>query len=72
MADLAVETRGLVRAFGAQRAVDGVDLAIPHGSFYGIAGPNGAGKSTTLRMLVRVAGTLLERDPYRIDRALNG
>jgi ABC-2 type transport system ATP-binding protein len=41
----------LVKAFGDKRAVDGVDLTIPKGTFYGIAGPNGAGKSTTLRML---------------------
>lgn len=50
MAD-AVEANGLVKSFGDVRAVDGVDLRIPRGSFYGIAGPNGAGKSTTLRML---------------------
>lgn len=42
---------GLVKAFGSLTAVDGVDLEIPQGSFYGIAGPNGAGKSTTLRMI---------------------
>lgn len=47
----AVEASGLVKAFGDLRAVDGIDLAIPRGTFYGIAGPNGAGKSTTLRML---------------------
>ena len=40
-----------MKEFGTLRAVDGVDLDIPRGSFYGIAGPNGAGKSTTLRML---------------------
>ena len=47
----ALEARGLVKTFGDLRAVDGVDLSIPRGTFYGIAGPNGAGKSTTLRML---------------------
>lgn len=47
----ALEARGLVKAFGQLRAVDGIDLTIPRGTFYGIAGPNGAGKSTTLRML---------------------
>ncbi len=50
MAD-AVQANGLVKVFGDVRAVDGIDLRIPRGSFYGIAGPNGAGKSTTLRML---------------------
>lgn len=48
---IALEARGLVKTFGDKRAVDGVDLTIPRGTFYGIAGPNGAGKSTTLRML---------------------
>jgi ABC-2 type transport system ATP-binding protein len=48
----AVTLTGLVKAFGANRAVDGVELSIPAGSFYGIAGPNGAGKTTTIRMLV--------------------
>jgi len=31
--------------------VDGVDLEVPRGSFFGFLGPNGAGKSTTIRML---------------------
>ena len=47
----ALEARGLIKVFGDKHAVDGVDLSIPKGTFYGIAGPNGAGKSTTLRML---------------------
>lgn len=47
----ALQAFGLVKIFGDLRAVDGVDLDIPQGTFYGIAGPNGAGKSTTLRML---------------------
>jgi ABC-2 type transport system ATP-binding protein len=48
---LAIETRGLTRTFGDLRAVDGVDLAVPAGSFYGFLGPNGAGKSTTIKCL---------------------
>ena len=51
MLPVALEAHGLVKVFGDLRAVDGVDLSIPRGTFYGIAGPNGAGKSTTLRML---------------------
>lgn len=47
----AVEVAGLVKSFGDFRAVDGVDLRIPAGSFYGIAGPNGAGKTTSIRMI---------------------
>ena len=57
-ASLAVEASGLVKSFGATRAVDGVDLAVPRGSVYGVLGPNGAGKTTTIRMLA----TLLRPD----------
>jgi ABC-2 type transport system ATP-binding protein len=56
--DLAVEASGLVKTFGATRAVDGIDLRIPAGSVYGFLGPNGAGKTTTIRMLA----TLLRPD----------
>jgi ABC-2 type transport system ATP-binding protein len=49
--DLAVETRALTRDFGALRAVDGIDLHVPQGSFFGFLGPNGAGKSTTIKCL---------------------
>src|SRR4051812_35762983 len=52
--DLAIETHGLVRRFGAQVAVDGLDLRVPRGSFYGFLGENGAGKSTTISMLTGV------------------
>jgi ABC-2 type transport system ATP-binding protein len=55
---LAIETSGLAKSFGATRAVDGVDLAVPHGTVYGVLGPNGAGKTTTIRMLA----TLLKPD----------
>jgi ABC-2 type transport system ATP-binding protein len=44
-----------VRRFGDKVAVDGLDLSIGQGVFYGLMGPNGAGKSTTIRMLT---GTL--------------
>ncbi len=47
----ALSCSGLVKAFGSTRAVDGVDLAVPRGSFYGLAGPNGAGKTTAIRMM---------------------
>jgi len=48
---LAIETRGLTRLFEGKAAVDGLDLEVPEGAFYGFLGPNGAGKSTTMRML---------------------
>ena len=49
--DSAISASGLVRTFGATRAVDGVDLSVDSGEIYGFLGPNGAGKSTTVRML---------------------
>ena len=48
---LAVETNDLVKTFGATRAVDGIDLAVPAGTVYGVLGPNGAGKTTIIRVL---------------------
>jgi ABC-2 type transport system ATP-binding protein len=48
---LAIESVGLRKAFGDLVAVDGINLAVPRGSFYGFLGPNGAGKSTTIKCL---------------------
>lgn len=42
---------GLVKRFGSTTAVDGIDLEVRQGAFYGIVGPNGAGKTTTLSMV---------------------
>ena len=54
MSGFAIETHALTRRFGAQVAVDGIDLRVPAGSFYGFLGENGAGKSTTISMLTGV------------------
>jgi ABC-2 type transport system ATP-binding protein len=43
---------GLTKRFGDFTAVDGVDLTIAAGSFFGLVGPNGAGKTTLLSMAV--------------------
>ena len=48
----AIETRGLTKVFGSQRAVDGLEMRVPTGSVYGFLGPNGSGKTTTIRMLL--------------------
>jgi len=48
---IAIETKGLTRRFGELVAVDGLDLCVERGTFYGFLGPNGAGKSTTIKML---------------------
>src|SRR5262249_59195972 len=48
---LAIEASGLVKTFGATRAVDGLDLAVPRRGVFGLLGPNGAGKTTVIRIL---------------------
>lgn len=48
---LAIESQQLTRRFGEACAVNGIELAVERGTFYGFLGPNGAGKSTTIKML---------------------
>ena len=50
-ADLAIDVRGLTKAFGGRTVVDHIDLAVPRGQVCGFLGPNGSGKTTTIRML---------------------
>lgn len=52
MTELAIQTSGLTKRFGAQTAVDAVDLAVPRDAVFGFLGPNGSGKTTTIRMLL--------------------
>jgi spermidine/putrescine transport system ATP-binding protein len=47
----ALRIRGLHKHYGKFRAVDGIDLDVPEGSFYALLGPSGCGKTTTLRMV---------------------
>lgn len=50
--DAAVATWGLTRIFGQRAAVNGLNLIVRRGEFFGFLGPNGAGKSTTIKMMV--------------------
>jgi ABC-2 type transport system ATP-binding protein len=73
----AVAVSGLVKTFGATRALDGLDLELATGEVHGFLGPNGAGKSTTIRILLGLlradAGStrLLGGDPWRDAVALH-
>ncbi|BDV32133.1 daunorubicin resistance protein DrrA family ABC transporter ATP-binding protein [Microbacterium terricola] len=58
-----MRAEGLVKTFGDNRAVDGVDLTVEAGTVYGVLGPNGAGKTTTISMLA----TLLRPDGGRAE-----
>ncbi|MCS0500572.1 ABC transporter ATP-binding protein [Protaetiibacter sp. 10F1B-8-1] len=49
--EVALSVQGLTKYFGGSPAVDGIDLVVAPGSFFGIVGPNGAGKTTTLSMI---------------------
>jgi ABC-2 type transport system ATP-binding protein len=52
MSELAIETRGLFKRFGAKLAVGDLSLSIPRGEIFGFLGPNGAGKTTSIKMLL--------------------
>lgn len=70
MDGVVISARGLVKTFGATRALDGLDLEVARGEVHGFLGPNGAGKSTTMRVLLGLlradAGIvrLLDGDPW--------
>jgi putative spermidine/putrescine transport system ATP-binding protein len=46
-----VEFTGVVKQFGSQRVLHGVDLAVRPGELVSLLGPSGCGKSTALRLL---------------------
>lgn len=45
----------LVKTYGKSTAVDGINLTVEKGSFFGFLGPNGAGKSTTIHCITGIA-----------------
>ncbi len=73
-----VEARGIVKVFGATRALAGVDLSLSAGEITVIEGPNGAGKSTLLEILSLLSrptrGTLFfgKLDAWRERSLLRG
>src|SRR5215470_172981 len=75
-----IVTQGLSRTFGELVAVDGVDLKVAPGQFFGFLGPNGAGKSTTIKMLtgllaptsgrIEILGIDLNTYPVEVKRQI--
>lgn len=73
-----IEAKGLTKKYGANTAVDGLDLTIEQGEIFGLLGPNGAGKTTTILLLlgltepdggsVRVLGHDPFREPLEVKR----
>ena len=73
-------TQALTRRFGELLAVDGVDLRVAPGQFFGFLGPNGAGKSTTIKMLtgllapssgrIEILGLDLQTHPVEVKRQI--
>jgi iron(III) transport system ATP-binding protein len=47
----AIDARGVDKAFGRTRAVDGATLSVPHGDLVALLGPSGSGKTTLLRVI---------------------
>jgi len=76
----ALQAHALTRRFGDFLAVDGIDLTVQQGEFFGFLGPNGAGKSTTIKMLtgllapssgsIRILGLDLGSDSVDIKRQI--
>ena len=59
----AIRISGLRKRFGTIQALDGIDLEIPQGAFFGLLGPNGAGKST----LINTIAGLVRADEGRVE-----
>ncbi len=47
----AIEIKGLTKSYGELKALNGVNISIKKGEFFGLLGPNGAGKTTTINIL---------------------
>ena len=78
MPEMAIQTQKLTRKFGNLTAVDGVDLQVTAGQFFGFLGPNGAGKSTTIKILtgllaptsgsIELLGVDFDSNPVEVKR----
>ena len=60
----AVEVRDVARSFGQVQALDGIDLSVAQGEFFGLLGPNGAGKTTLISIIAGL--TRADRGSVRV------
>ncbi|MFG2532132.1 ATP-binding cassette domain-containing protein [Streptomyces sp. NPDC048516] len=77
---LAIAAKGLRKAYGDKRVLDGIDLAVPAGTIFSLLGPNGAGKTTAVKILstlvtaeagdLHVGGHDLAADPQAVRAAI--
>src|SRR3989475_4548134 len=83
-APLAIDARGIRRIYKTKPpvvALDGIDLQVEPGEFFGLLGPNGAGKTTLIKILTtlllptegtaRVFGFDVARETREIRRIMN-
>src|SRR5438094_7793397 len=78
MPEVVIKAEALTKRYGANLAVDHIDLKVEAGEIVGILGPNGSGKTTTILMLLGlteptsgraiVAGFDPLRDPLEVKR----
>lgn len=52
----AITAKNLTKRYGRARGIEGVELSVHQGDFFGFIGPNGAGKSTTIKILLGLIG----------------
>jgi len=80
MTEAAIALTGIRKRYGDRLAVDGIDLVVPAGTFFGLLGPNGAGKTTTLSIatgllrpddgVARIHGIDVWREPLVAKRMI--
>jgi sulfate/thiosulfate transport system ATP-binding protein len=56
MMEMGITLNGVTKVFGAQAAVQDINLEIPTGDFVALLGPSGSGKTTLLRMIAGLEG----------------
>jgi len=75
-----IEGRNVVKQYGSMKALDGVNISVDQGDFFGFFGPNGAGKTTLIRILtgqleptsgsIDVMGVDVVKDPLGVKRLI--